>query len=216
MDILSVCKSESGNEVTLKTDSGYFNISKADYACFLKDSVGTADISEFEEHLPIFIPESAVNELEFFAEKLKAIKYAMYILGIGDKSEKQLREKLKLKSYSPRACDEAISVLKKNEYISDERYCARKCEILANTKLFGKYRIISELFAKGISRSLCERVLEECEIDFEENLNTLFEKLTDGEIPETREQKKKISDKLLRYGYSYDEVSELFFRYGDY
>jgi len=216
MDIISVTFTQSGNEACIKTDGGYYDITKADLKSFVADITGGADISEFSAHLPMFVPESAVAQLEQLAEKLKAIKYAAYILGISDKSEKQLVSKLKLKGYSPAASAQAVAVLKKNGYIDDKRYCTRKCEMLANGKLFGRHRIISELIAKGISRTLCEQVLDECEIDFDENLNILFEKLSKGEIPETREQKKKLSDKLLRYGYSYDEISGLFDNYADY
>ena len=215
MDILNITFTESGNQATLRTDYGYFDITRADLSQFLskylgddvKDAVRPGSELDF---LPLYVEEEAQSELEAYGEKLKAIKYASYILGIGDKSEKQLRLKLKTKGYSSQATDSAFEVLRRNGYLDDERSCKRKCEILAKSKLFGRRRIISELMAKGYAYPLCERTLDEAEIDFEENLSLLYEKISKGEDLTDWEQKKKISDKLLRYGYSYDEINCLF------
>lgn len=215
MDILNISFTESGNQATLRTDRGYFDITRADFLTFLESFLGE-DVRDAVrpgaelDFLPLYVEDDAASELESLAEKLKAIKYASYILGIGDKSEKQLRMKLKTKGYSACAIDSAFEVLRRNGYLCDERTCKRKCELLANGKLFGRRRIISELMAKGYSYSLCEKTVDEAGIDFEENLALLYEKISKGEDLLNREQKKKISDKLLRYGYSYDEVNCLF------
>lgn len=214
MDICRISFTESGNEATVFTDAGIFDISRADFNCFFAKIIGGSPISiknkDFSDYLPLYADDAELKELEALAEKLRAIKYAAYLLGINDKSEKILRSKLKLKGYSGNAADAAVEVLKKNGYLSDERFCRRRCEILAQSKLFGRRRIISELMAKGLAYDLCDRIIDDAEIDFEENLKLLFDKLTKGNIPKDREQKKKISDKLLRYGYSYGEISELF------
>ena len=215
MDILNITFTESGNQATLRTDRGYFDMTRADLMEFLQKFLGEDVRSAVRpgaelDFLPLFVDDEAEGELEALTEKLKAIKYASYILGIGDKSEKQLRTKLKTKGYSTRAIDEAFDVLRRNGYICDERTCKRKCELLANGKLFGRRRIISELMAKGYPYSLCEATVDEQEIDFEANLALLYEKISKGENLLDWEQKKKISDKLLRYGYSYDEINCLF------
>lgn len=215
MDILNITFTESGNQATLRTDRGYFDMTRADLLEFFASFIGE-DVRDVVrpgaelDFLPLYVDDEAEAELEALAEKLKAIKYASYILGIGDKSEKQLRLKLKTKGYSPRAIDSSFEVLRRNGYLCDERTCKRKCELLANGKLFGRRRIISELMAKGYPYSLCEKTVDESQIDFEENLALLYEKISKGEDLLDWEQKKKISDKLLRYGYSFDEINSLF------
>ena len=215
MDILNITFTESGNQATLRTDRGYFDVTRADLAAFLADSLGE-DVRDRVrpgaelDFLPLYVDDGVSELLEALAEKLKAIKYASYILGIGDKSEKQLRQKLKTKGYSANAIDSAFEVLRRNGYLCDKKTCKRKCELLANGKLFGRRRIISELMAKGYPYSLCESTVDNAQIDFEENLELLYEKISKGENLLDWEQKKKISDKLLRYGYSYDEVTCLF------
>jgi SOS response regulatory protein OraA/RecX len=217
MDIQNITFTLSGNEASIRTDSGYFSITRADLAVFLKkyaelktNLCNSSASKDFSDILPLYVDVEGERELTFFDEKLKAIKYAVYLLNISDKSEKQLCLKLKLKNYCPRACIETVEVLKKNGFISDERFCRRKCEQLSENKLFGRRRITTELMSKGLSYDLCNRIIDESEIDFEKSLRLLFDKISKGIIPETREQKKKISDKLLRYGYSYDEISRLF------
>lgn len=210
MDILNISKTESGNEITLKTDVGFFDISKADATEFFSEFFD-APVSDVQEHLPLFVAPAAAEKLSLLSEKLLCIKYAVYLLGICDKSEKQLRTKLKEKGYKPEVCDMALAVLVKNGYVSDERFCRRKCEILANSKLFGRRRIVSELITKGINADLCSQIIDELDIDFEENLTLLFEKLTKSKNIDfsDRNQVKKLSDKLLRYGYSYYEIKDV-------
>ena len=217
MDILSVTFTESGNEACVRTDQGFFDITRADLSEFLREFFGE-DVKDAlapgceNDFFPLYAKDEAASSLEFLSQKLKAIKYAVYLLGINDKSEKQLLQKLKTKGYPKPVCNAAFAVLKKNGYLCDERSCKRKCELLANGKLFGERRIITELLAKGYSYELCHRVVDEADIDFEENLSALFEKISGHKYLSDREQKKKIYDKLLRYGYSYDEVRDLFER----
>lgn len=215
MDIKSIVFTGSGNEATIGTDTGYYDITRADLTVFAKSFLGEDSLplirsGQIYDLLPVFVEDEAIRTLEHMAEKLKALKYASYLLGINDKSEKTLRSKLKLKGYSKEATDEAFEILKKNGYLSDERYCRRACELMANGKLFGRRRLINELMAKGLSYDLCVKTVDDAEIDFEENLRTLFDKLSKGKLPSDRDEKKKMSDKLLRYGYSYDEVNGLF------
>ena len=215
MDILNITFTESGNQATLRTDCGYFDITRADLSEFLlrfsdDDVRQSARPGNELDFLPLYVEEEAYEALLQYSEKLKAIKYASYILGIGDKSEKQLRQKLKTKGYSTHAIDSSFEVLRRNGYLDDERSCKRKCELLAKGKLFGRRRIISELMAKGYPFALCESAVDDAEIDFEENIALLYEKISKGEDLSDWEQKKKISDKLLRYGYSYDEINCLF------
>jgi SOS response regulatory protein OraA/RecX len=156
---------------------------------FLIDRNG-ADVSSKEIAAALWEDGTKENNRNYFHQLLFDVRQALEKVGAGD-------------------------VLKKNGYVSDERFCRRKCETLSEGKLFGRRRIVSELMAKGISYELCDKVIDSMEIDFYANLQRLFEKITAGEIPETREQKKKIFDKLLRYGYSYDEINDVFSEYTD-
>ncbi len=192
--------------MSLRCDEGFYKVTRADF----KSLFGTAEISP-----PFVLSQDECEKLEFFAEKYGAIKYALYLLGFSDKSEKNLAFKLKSKGYSEDACSEALAVLKKNRYLCDKKSALRRCEILAGSKLYGMRRIISELIAKGYTRDVAQQVTEEARIDFEENLKALFAKLTKSRLPRSREEKKKLFDKLYRYGYNFDEINSVFSLFSD-
>lgn len=221
MELKSILFSPSGAEASAATDGGRYDVARADLVAFLKKYFDfDADIDGATPDViaalpPLYTADAGAKAaLEALSEKLKAIKYAAYLLGIGDNSEKQLREKMRRKGFSPRIADAALYTLKKNGLVSDLRCGKRKCELLA-AKYYGRRRILSELSRAGIAAPLCKRIVDEAEIDWEENLRTVYLKLTKGIFPETWEQKKKISDKLLRYGYLYDEIAALFDGFGE-
>lgn len=235
MDILDISFSEAGGEVTFRTDEGCFTVTRADFRAFSARYLGedTEERLRTEDKrriFPLYLADeklgedemlfavtgkhsrareeeqdNGAEELRFLDEKLRALRYALYLLGISDKSVRQMHTKLRQKGYSERACDDAIAVLLKNDRLSDEAFCRRKCELLAEGKKYGRRRIVAELVTKGVDASLCERVLDEAEIDFEENLRLLCEKLFRNP-PSDRDERRKAAAKLARYGYSYDEI----------
>lgn len=206
MDILHISQSDSGNEYSLRCDDGFYKVTRADFVSLF----GTPDVKT-----PIALTDEQTEELLFLAEKFGAIKYALYLLGFSDKSEKALLRKMREKKYSQKACDEALSVLKKNGYLNDAASCERKCELMASSKLYGPRRIISELIAKGYTRECAQEALDRLDIDFEESLKSLFEKLTKGNVPCEREAKNKLFAKLARYGYDYGLINTIFYEFCD-
>lgn len=206
MDILHISVTDSGNEYSLRCDDGTYRLTRADFC----ELFGSRDIGT-----PIALTDEQRVKVEFLAEKFGAMKYALYLLGFSDKSEKALTRKMREKGYSEDACSEALSVLKKNGYLNDAASCARKCEILASSKLYGPRRIISELVAKGYTRECAQGALDSTAVDFEENLKRLFEKLTKGAPPREREARNKLFAKLARYGYGYELINSVFYEISD-
>ena len=90
--------------------------------------------------------------------------------------------------------------------INEVAACERRIGAYAREKLYGKYRIRQELSAKGYMRESIDRAFEECEVDFYENAAKMYAKLTKNGTPTDFREKKKLADKLVRYGYSYDEI----------
>ena len=214
MEILSVFLSDGGGEVNIKTDGGFFAVTRSDFRRFVSEYTDenpeellSCDAETARELFPVALDAEGEEELAYLNEKLRALRYALYLLGISDKSTKQLLFKLKQKGYSERAVNDAAAVLMQNDRLSDEAFCRRKCEILALGKHYGRARIVRELCAKGIPSALCERVLDDMEIDFDEQLQILCEKLIREPITD-REMRQKTIAKLTRYGYGYEEISD--------
>lgn len=201
MIITSVNLSTGENEVFIYGSEGEkFRISSAD--------AKRAGIYKFLDE-PELLPEESDEEmLEFMSNKLSCVKYAAYLLEFGDKSRKALKLKLKSK-YEEDICEAALSVLEKNGIIDDERLCSSKLVSLAKVKLYGPYRLRQELIKKGFSSKQIDIAFDECELDFDENLRNLVEKLTAKCVPDDDKSFLSLKNKLIRYGYSYDMVSSV-------
>ena len=189
--------SERGNEITLKSDVGeIFRISAAD-ARRLELNDPDSYPREFDD----------TEYLSFLCQKLKAVKYCQYLLNFSDKSYSVLLQKLREKQYSPEVCSEAIRVLKDSGVCDEGRICKSKLNSLA-AKLYGPFRIRSELMSKGFSRQDIDNAFETTVIDFDGQCLKLIKKRTDGtDIQSPYDEKmQKIKAKLARYGYGADSI----------
>ncbi len=200
MIILKSYISKGGSEVTLECEF------HEKYTITLADArrLGLSELSD--DDFPIIFDND--ETIVFLAQKLKAIRYALYLLGFSDKSEKVLRNKMREKEYSKEVIDEAMAVMKDAGYISDESLCLKKYISIANSKLYGPYRIKSELFSKGFSAEDIKNAESHAEIDFEELLYELCRKLlSTGRINlSDRNEAEKFKAKLSRYGYGFDTI----------
>lgn len=195
--------SKGGSEVTLECEL------KEKYTITLADArrLGLAELSD--DDFPIeFEDEETIAVL---SQKLKAIRYALYLLGFSDKSESVLRKKMREKEYSNEIIDEALSVMRSGGYINDENLCLKKYISIANSKLYGPHRIKSELFSKGFTGEDIRNAEENADIDFEELLICLCERLLgSGKINlSDRNEAAKFKAKLSRYGYGFDTINSV-------
>ncbi|MBQ8758744.1 MAG: hypothetical protein IJZ20_03530 [Clostridia bacterium] len=92
MIIIKSYISKGGSEVTLECEY------KEKYTITLADAkrLGLSELSD--EDFPIDFADDEL--IEFLSQKLKAIKYATYLLQFSDKSERVLRRKMHEKEYS--------------------------------------------------------------------------------------------------------------------
>ena len=136
----------------------------------------------------------------------QAKKKALKLLEYQDRTEKQLRDKLKEGGFPPFAVNEAVAYVRSFHYIDDSRYAAAFVEGRKSSR--SRFELYHMLKERGISEELIERTLEEAELDESAALETLFRKkygskdLTD---PKTYE-------KAFRYfstkGYRYQDIKK--------
>lgn len=202
MILIQATASVKGNEITFRSDlQETYTISLAD-----AKKTGLYRLVENPEELP----EEADDEmLAFLSQKLKCLHYAAYLLDFGDKSKRALADKLRKKGYEKDVCEAAVAVLEKNGLLDDERLCADKLNSLAVGKLYGPRRLKTELFAKGFGSSDIQNALDESDIDYDELLERLVEKLTRHGIPQSEKELSLLKNKLVRYGYSYDCIARV-------
>ncbi len=202
MLITDVTRSDGGNEYTVRDETGSkYVISAGDLRrCGIP-------FAEHSEDYPFELPDDVREKLAFSADKLRCIKYIQWYIGsYGEKSKKRLIQKCRENDYSAECAESAVELLCEFSAIDEVSACERRIAAYANEKLYGKFRIRAELSAKGYARESIDEAMESCEIDFFENAAKMYLKLTKWGVPEDIRERKKIADKMVRYGYSYDEI----------
>ena len=138
---------------------------------------------------------------------------AIYIITNYNKTEKQLRDKLKQsKKYSDEIIDETIKFLKKHNFINDENFARRFIELHKNSYSIKVLR--QKLTQKGIKREILDTVFDE-EIEFDED--TLIKKLLLKKCPNDFDiesimdpkEKQKLLAYLFRKGFTYDKIADI-------
>lgn len=202
MLILKIYRSEGGNEYTVVDDTKTkYTVSAGDFKRF-----GIA-FSDNDGDYPMECPDSFREHFAQSSEKLRCIKYIQwYITSYGEKSKKRLLEKCRENDYSDEVALDAMDVLCEFSVIDELSACERRIGTYAREKLYGKFRIKQELMAKGYERDNISEAFENCDIDFYENAVLMYRKLTRRGEPQDYNEKRKIADKMVRYGYSFDEI----------
>lgn len=195
--------SKGASEVILECDfKEKYTITRAD-----AKRLGFLELND--DDFPIEFQDEEL--IEHLSQKLKAIHYCNYLLSFSDKSVRVLRQKLKEKEYTQEVIDECLEVLQKNGVVNDNALCREKYLQIASSKLYGPARIKNELFAKGFSFEDIKNAESELELDFEELLTELCQKLLKNGKTDLSDKValEKFKAKLIRYGYSFSQISSV-------
>lgn len=130
---------------------------------------------------------------------------ALSLLEYRDRTEQQMRQKLKEREYGPQEIEEALSFLKEYRYIDDADYAERYIRVYSRKKSTRQIRF--DLERKGIARDVVEQYLEESPVDEEGQIREYL--LKKGCRPGERLDAavyKKITAGLCRRGFSYEAI----------
>lgn len=136
----------------------------------------------------------------------RAKERALYIIGGGDKTIKQLKDKLKAGLYPEEIIDRVIEFLVKYNYVDDKRYALSYINAKKNS--YSRKKIEGELIQKGISREVVREALAEQFGDSEKDTITLllkknkYKNLLEDDIG-----KKKVIASLVRKGFDYEIIT---------
>ena len=97
---------------------------------------------------------------------------ALKILEYADRTEKQLRDKLKEGEFPPFAIDEAVDYVQKLHYQDDVRYAESFIRGRVGRK--SAYEIRQELQQRGISKEVAEQDLLDADIEESDTVKALF------------------------------------------
>lgn len=130
---------------------------------------------------------------------------ALSLLEYSDRTEKELRQKLKEREYEPDEIEETLTFLKEYHYIDDAAYAGRYIRVYSSRKSARQIRC--DLQKKGIAADIIEQWLEENPVDESGQIQAYLRKR--GYRPGERLEPdlfRKITAALCRKGFSYEAV----------
>lgn len=148
------------------------------------------------------------DEIEQAVIKRAKLK-VMDLLKRSDKTEQELRTKLRTASFPEKAVEEAISYVRGYKYLDDERYASNYIRMKKQTK--SKNAIVYDLISKGIEKEIIDQYMEEefDSDDEEEAIKKLIYKKTSNPSELDLEKKQKLVASICRKGFSYEKVKRI-------
>ena len=133
--------------------------------------------------------------------------YCLKLITIKDRTEKEIRTKLKEKNFDENTIEEEIEFLSNYGYINDKRYAEHFTADAINIKKWGKSRIRAELLRRGIERFVIDDAIEEAFAETEDDrLYTEMEKRYKDADFSNMKERTRIFNFYLRRGFSPDEI----------
>jgi regulatory protein len=140
----------------------------------------------------------------------KARDYALRLFKIRMRSEKEVRDKLKLKKYEADVIDKTVEFLKK-AYLLDDALFARLWVASRLKKPMGLRRLEFELKLKGVPREDIDEALANAQKDYDEG--SVLQGLIQAKMKKMKtlapdKKKARLYAWLLRRGYSSDAIRD--------
>lgn len=132
---------------------------------------------------------------------------AMHLLERGDRTRKDLQEKLQKNGYPPEAVGEALAYVESFHYIDDKRYALTYIQNQQGKK--GRARIQMELRAKGVPQEYIDQAFQETEDDLNprEAIRELIAKKSRGQGQAGEREWQKLYGFLMRRGFSSSDIT---------
>jgi len=177
-----------------------------------KYTLSAADISSLGLSVENEVSEEQIKEIKERSARFNAYNKAASSLSRSDFSKKGLVRRLRERGISEELAVSTVEQFEKKGYINDVEYANRIARFYSEEKNFGKRRVLSELLKREIDIDLANSVLQDLDIDDDENIIKLYKKKFMKEDISQLKVKKKVSDALLRYGYTYENIRSLFYK----
>ncbi len=157
---------------------------------------------------------STIDEILLVEEKTRAKEKALSLLAYRMRSVEELKKKLKEKGFSERIVEPVIQDLLRVGLLNDRQFASAYVQTRMTQKPMSKQLLRRELSAKGISNDMAEQAIEKeygTRSETEVALGLVQKKIEQyrsGQI-ESVKIRKKISDFLVRRGFSWDVIVEV-------
>ena len=128
-------------------------------------SLSVRALSEHPVSVGDHLTTAGIERLRNADEPDRATNAALNLLTHRARSERELRQRLRQKGYTPTAIDATIRRVVDWGYLNDERFAASWVEQRSSGKPRSRRALAHELREKGVDREIIETTIEEAEID---------------------------------------------------
>lgn len=188
-------------------------VSKTKYDVFLDNQFSfvlyKGELSHYQIEEGAEIEETVVQEIKQNVLVKRAKLRAMHLLNDMDRTEGQLRDKLKANHYTEDVIDEALKYVKSFGYVNDLNYAKRFIESKKDKK--SRKELYALLCNKGLAKDLIEEAFEECydREDSKSAIEELMRKKRHSPETATEKEKQKMYGYLMRKGFAYEDVRQV-------
>jgi len=145
---------------------------------------------------------------------MSAKDYAIKLLSMCDRSEKEIRDKLSKRGYDEGEIESVLDFCREYGYINDEGYARHFINDALRVKKWGSVRIKSELKKRGIAEEFFLPLLEET--DERDTLKDELHRRFSGADLSDKKVKNRIFGYFLRRGYKTADILNAFGEEADY
>ena len=153
------------------------------------------------------LTQSDIEQLLAVDEIERAVTAALTFVSYRPRSEREVRDRLRLRDFSQPAIDQAVERMRGWEYLNDEEFARWWVENRGEHRPRGKRLLAGELRTKGVSSEVINEVLEAAEIDeFPAALEVARKRMNSLSGLDRQAQERRLGSYLARRGYGWDVV----------
>lgn len=188
-------------------------VTKTRYKVFLDGQFAfvlyKGELSRYQIALDVEVKKDTVDRILEETVLKRAKLRAMHLLTDMDRTESQLRTKLKQGLYPDEIVEQALNYVKSFGYVEDENYAKRFVDSKKSVK--SRKEIYAALCQKGIAKETIERAMEACyeEEGEQEAIRRILEKKHFFDKQATEVERTKIYGYLMRKGFRCEDIRQV-------
>lgn len=188
-------------------------VTKTRYKVFLEGQFAfvlyKGELSRYQITLDAEVEKDTVDRILEETVLKRAKLRAMHLLTDMDRTESQLRTKLKQGLYPDEIVEQALNYVKSFGYVEDENYAKRFVDSKKSVK--SRKEIYAALCQKGIAKETIERAMEACyeEEGEQEAIRRILEKKHFFDKQATEAERTKIYGYLMRKGFRCEDIRQV-------
>lgn len=148
------------------------------------------------------IDEDYIKDVLMEEEQSKCTNFALQFLGYRQRSEKEIMDRLCKKGFEKYMIENTLLYLKDHNLINDLEFAKSFMQDKININKHGPKKIQYELYKKGVSQEIIEKVLDKDEDEFSRAFKLAEKKLSSYKNDNKSAKYRKLGGFLQRRGYS--------------